>query len=189
MASRFLPFDVDTIDEARLKDTAFVRSKFTEAVQAVGVRDTEIQRLANVNSGLQKQFDEANRLTTTRDAELVSVRKELAVQAARVNELTDKIAQAAIAVPKIGVQDLVSQFKGNIDRINADVISRKSTGMLVDSVEVEVRGGIDVTDGLRITQLPASALGVASVSVLKFNLRPTSALKIVEDDEGTIPPR
>ncbi len=186
--SNFLPFDLGTVDDVKLRDTTFVRGKFTEAVQAVGVRDAEIQRLANVNGSLQKQFDEANRLTATRDVELANVRKELAVQAARVNELTDKIAQAAIAVPKIGVQDLVSQFKGNIDRINADVISRKSTGMLVDSVEVEVRGGIDVTDGLHITQLPASALGVASVSVLKFNLRPTSALKIVEDDDAA-PPR
>ncbi|GEM_PF-5926264 len=187
MASRFPPFDVGMVDDAKLKDTPFVRGKFTEAVQAVGARDTEIQRLANVNSALQRQFDEANRLTHARDTELAGLRKELAVQAARVQELSDKIAQAAIAVPKIGVQDLVGQFKGNIDRINADVISRKSTGMLVDSVEVEVRGGIDVTDGLQITQLPASALGVASVSVLKFNLRPTTALRIVEDDPA--PPR
>lgn len=183
MATLFPPFDVGTLDEVRLRDITVVRSKLTEAVQAVGVRDAEIQRLGNVNTSLQKQFDEANRLVTARDVSIASLQKELATQAARVQELSDKIAQAAKATPKIGVQDLVSQFKGNIDRINADVITRKSTGMLVDSVEVEVRGGIDVSDGLHITQLPASALGVSSVSVLKFNLRPTSALKIVEDDE------
>ena len=82
------------------------------------------------------------------------------------------------------MQDLVSQFKVNVDRINADVLSQKTSGMLVDSVEVEVRGGIDVQDGLHITQLPASALGVQSVSVLKFNLKPASVLKIVDDDSG-----
>jgi hypothetical protein len=183
MASKFVPFDIGTVDEQKLKDVAFVRGKFNEAVQAVDLRDTEIQRLASVNGALQKQFDDADRLAASRNAELLSARKELATQAGRLQELSDKLARIEVAVPKIGVQDLVSQFKGNIDRINADVISRKSTGMLVDSVEVEVRGGIDVTDGLHITQLPASALGVASVSVLKFNLRPTSALKIVEDDD------
>ena len=36
--------------------------------------------------------------------------------------------------------------------------------------------------GLHITQLPASALGAQSVSLLKFDLRPASALKIVDDD-------
>ncbi len=49
--------------------------------------------------------------------------------------------------------------------------------MRIDSVEVEVRGGIDVSDGLKISQLPVSALGAQSVSVLKFNLRPASTLK------------
>ena len=36
--------------------------------------------------------------------------------------------------------------------------------------------------GLHITQLPASALGAQSVSLLKFDLRPASALQIVDDD-------
>lgn len=184
MATIFVPFEVGTLTEPNLRNIDLVRGKFNEAVQAVNVRDTEIQRLANVNGDLQKQVSEGNRLAATRGDEITGLRKELATQAGRVQELKDKLAQIETKVPKIGVQDLVSQFKGNIDRINADVISRKSTGMLVDSVEVEVRGGIDVSDGLHITQLPPSALGVASVSVLKFNLRPTSALKIVEDEDA-----
>ena len=184
MATTFVPFDVGGLTGDNLKNVDLVRGKFNEAVQAVNVRDAEIQRLSNVNGDLQKQSAEAIRLATARSDEITGLRKELATQAGRVQELSDKLAQIEIKVPKIGVQDLVSQFKGNIDRINADVISRKTTGMLVDSVEVEVRGGIDVSDGLHITQLPPSALGVASVSVLKFNLRPTSALKIVEDDDA-----
>ena len=81
-----------------------------------------------------------------------------------IDEHFEKLKLLQTSPPKIGVQDLVSQFKVNVDRINADVLSQKTSGMLVDSVEVEVRGGIDVHDGLHITQLPASALGVQSVS-------------------------
>lgn len=184
MATTFVPFEIGGLTGDNLRNIDLVRGKFNEAVQAVNVRDAEIQRMSNVNGDLQKQFAEANRLVTVRSDEVTGLRQELAVQAGRVQELNDKLAQITIKVPKIGVQDLVSQFKGNIDRINADVISRKTTGMLVDSVEVEVRGGIDVSDGLHITQLPSSALGEASVSVLKFSLRPTSALKIVEEDDA-----
>jgi hypothetical protein len=36
--------------------------------------------------------------------------------------------------------------------------------------------------GLHITQLPASALGAQSVRLLKLDLRPVAALKIVDDD-------
>ena len=185
MATTFVPFDVSGLGGDNIRNVDLVRGKINEAVQAVNVRDAEIQRLAKVNAELEK---DASRVAAERNTEVQGLRKELAVQAGRVQELKDKLAQIETKMPKIGVQDLVSQFKGNIDRINADVISRKSTGMLVDSVEVEVRGGIDVSDGLHITQLPPSALGVQSVSVLKFSLRPTSALKIVEDDDET-PPR
>lgn len=183
MATRFVPFETGTATEQNLKDAVFVRGKLNEAVQAVGVRDTEIERLSKVNATLE---GERATLVAERDREVQSLKKEIANQAGRVQELSDKLVQLQMAVPKIGVQDLVSQFKGNIDRINDEVITRKTSGMLVDSVEVEVRGGIDVSDGLHITQLPASALGVASVSVLKFNLKPTSQLKIVEDDEGAV---
>ena len=187
MATKFVPLDLSGLNEANLKNIDFVKGKFNEASQAVTLRDTEIQRLADVNVDLQRQFSAAETLAKTRDAELASARRELATQAGRIQELSDKLVQFQTSTPKIGVQDLVNHFKSNIDLINADVISRKTSGMLVDSVEVEVRGGIDVSDGLHITQLPPSALGVQSVSVLKFNLRPTSALKIVEDDEGAAP--
>jgi FtsZ-binding cell division protein ZapB len=178
----FVPFDPGKLDDDFLKKPELVRGKLNEAVQAVKVRDSEIDRLSLVNTDLQARTAEAQKALAARSTELEAVRKELATQAGRVQDLSEKLKALQTATPKIGVQDLVGQFKTNIDRINADVLSQKTSGMLVDSVEVEVRGGIDVADGLHITQLPASALGVQSVSVLKFNLKPASVLKIVDDD-------
>lgn len=42
-----------------------------------------------------------------------------------------------------------------------------------------------MSDGLHITQLPAAALAAESVSVIKFNLKPSSALRIVDEDDDT----
>ena len=145
--------------------------------------DKEIERLLQNNQELEKKFTEASRTIAVNNTELQSVRKELATEATRAQELRERLDKIDLNPPKISVQDLVSQFKGNIDRINAEVVSRKTEGMLVDSVEVEVRGGIDVSNGLHISQLPPSALVASSASVLRFNLRPSSPLKIVEDDE------
>lgn len=184
MATQFTPFDPGKLTDENLRNLDLVRGKFNEAVQAVAVRDTEIQRLGLVATDLQRRAADAQATLATRDAEVAGLRKELATQAGRVQELSDKLEALQTSPPKIGVQDLVGRFKLDIDRINADVVSQKATGMLVDSVEVEVRGGLDVQDGLHITQLPASALGVSSVSVLKFNLRPSSPLKIVDDEGG-----
>lgn len=181
MPTPFVPFDPGRLDDDTLKRVDVVRGKLNEAVQAVKLRDTEIDRLGSVNRELQGRATEVQQSLAARVTELEATRKELAVQAGRVQELTEQLQRLQAAPPKIGVQDLVSQFKGNIDRINADVITQKVPGMLVDSVEVEVRGGIDVQGGLHITQLPASALGEQSVSVLRFNLKPATVLRIVDD--------
>lgn len=180
----FMPFDPGKLTDESLRNVDLVRSKFNEAVLAVNLRETEIQRLATVNAGLQRNLGEAQEALTARGVELETLRKEVARQAGLVQDLNTKLGALQAEPPKIGVQDLVGRFKGDIDRINAEVVAQKSAGMLIDGVEVEVRGGIDVRDGLHITQLPASALGVASVSVLKFNLKPASPLRIVDDDTG-----
>ena len=179
----FPKFDVRDFPETSFKNPDLVKAKFNEAMAAVNARDKELERLALNNEALETKFTEASRTVAINNAELQSLRKELATEVGRAQELRERLDKLDLQLPKISVQDLVGQFKGNIDRINAEVISRKTDGMLVDSVEVEVRAGIDVSNGLQISQLPASALGANSASVLRFNLRPSSPLKIVEDDE------
>lgn len=164
--------------------------KVTETSRLVEVNNTELQSLrkelateASRAQDLEKKFTEASRTVAVGNTEIQALRRDLALEVGRAQDLKERLDQVNINLPKISVQDLVSQFKGNIDRINAEVISRRTDGMLVDNVEVEVRGGIDVSNGLHISQLPASALGANSASVLRFNLRPSSPLKIVDDDE------
>ena len=184
MATTIFPrFDIKDFSDANIKNPDLVKGKLSEAMTAVNLRDKEIDRLAQNNEELDRKFTQANRTIAVSNTELQSVRKELATEVTRAQELRERLDKIDLNPPKISVQDLVSQFKGNIDRINAEVISRKTEGMLVDSVEVEVRGGIDVSNGLHISQLPPSALVASSASVLRFNLRPSSPLKIVEDDE------
>ena len=184
MATNIFPkFDIKDFSDVSIKNPELVKGKLVEAVTAVNIRDKEIDRLALNNQDLEKKFTEVSLTVAVSNTEMQSLRKELATEVGRTQELRERLDKVNINLPKISVQDLVGQFKGNIDRINAEVINRKTEGMLVDSVQVEVRGGIDVSSGLFISQLPASALDANSASVLRFNLRPSSPLKIVEDDE------
>lgn len=183
MATQFTPFDVGALSDQKLRDVAFVKDKFSEATQAVKVRDAEIQRLTASQQGVQSQLKEATAALLLRESELASMRQALANQTSLVQELRDKLAKVQVDVPRIKVQDLVGQFKTHIDRINTDVITQKATGMLIDHVEVEVRGGIDVRDGLHLSPVAGAALSADSVSTLKFNLRPATALRIVDDED------
>lgn len=180
---RLVPFDVSGINDTTVRNLDFVRGKFNEATQAVSVRDAEIQRLSGANSDLSQQLGTATQDVLSRDTELISLRKELAKQAERNESLSTELVNIKTETATIGIQDLVSQVKLGVDRINTEVLSSKTIGMLVGGVEVEVRGGLDVKDGLKITQLPAAALGEHNVSVLRFNLRPSTPLKIVDESE------
>jgi uncharacterized phage infection (PIP) family protein YhgE len=180
---RLIPFDVSTVTDVNLRNVDFVRGKLNEATQAVTVRDTEIQRLSGANTELNQQLATATQNVLSRDNELTSLRKELAKLAERAEGLNSELVKIKTETRSIGIQDLVSQVKVGVDRINTEVLTKKSAGMLVEGVEVEVRGGLDVKDGLKITQLPAAALAEHNVSVLRFNLRPSTPLKIVDEGE------
>ncbi len=184
MATIVLPkFVINDLSDVQLRNPETVKKKLSEALTAVGARDSEIERLGQGNQDLAQQLSNAKLNVQASANELAALRKELAVEINHGRELAERLNKIGANLPKISVQDLVSQVKTHIDLVNNEVISRKTDGMLVDNVEVEVRGGIDISSGLRISQLPAEALGAASASVLRFTLRPSSPLKIVEDDE------
>lgn len=173
-------FTITDLSDVQLRNSEAVKKKLTEALAAVTARDAEIERL---NQSQQSLTDQLAQTTKTAQIEAQDLRKALATEVNRGRELAERLDKLGANQPKISVQDLVLQVKTHIDLVNAEVASNKTEGMRVDNVEVEVRGGIDLSNGLRISQLPAEALGAASASVLRFHLRPAAALKIVEDGE------
>ena len=96
-----------------------------------------------------------------------------------------QLDDAAKVQPKIRIDSLVNQFRGDIEKINREALAQVNTNaqaMIVDNLEVEVKGGIDVSEGVRITQLPDSALSAQSVSTLRFKLKPLTVIRMVDDD-------
>ena len=175
-------FDPGPITDAQLRDPAFVRGKFGEAVRAVAERDDELKRVTTQNEVVTARADKLEVSLKASDAELQSVKVALATEATRAQTLADRVKQLETVTPKISVQGLVTQFKSDVDKINREVLANPSlAGMLVDSVEVEVRGGLDVSQGVQITQLPPGELNGASASTLRFNLRPSVTMRIVDD--------
>lgn len=161
-------FNPGKISDVQLRDPVFVKTQFDTAVRAVAERD---QELVLVNA---RQLAAAT--------ELLTVKQALATESLRAAGLEDQIKRFQTDAPKIAIQELVTQFKSDIDKINRDVLANPTlAGMLVDSVEVEVKGGIDVSQGVRFSQLPHGELTGASASTFRFNLKPSAVVRIVDD--------
>ena len=170
-----------SLDDDSLRQLTVVRQKLIDAASAVKLRDTEIDRLTRESTDQQARLALSERSLQQRALELEATKSALAEQVNLGRALSEQLAQATQQLPKIGVQALVGQFRQQIDQVNAGVLAQAGGGMLVDSVEVEVRGGLDVDGGLHLTQLPGSALSAAALSTLRFNLRPAATLRIADD--------
>ena len=92
-----------------------------------------------------------------------------------------KLDAATLVPPRITVENLVAQFRTDVEKINHDA-RLTVRGMVVDNLEVEIKGGIDVTKGVCLTQLPANVLDAQSASTLRFSLKPAATLRMVDDD-------
>ncbi|MBR0657007.1 hypothetical protein [Plastoroseomonas arctica] len=179
-------FTVDRVTDTQLRDAAFVRGKFDEATRAVADRDRELTTLNTQVATLATRNTQLEASTKTQTAELQQVRESLASALSRNQALSDRITALETTTPKIAVESLVTRFKADVDKINREVRANPGlAGMLVDSVEVEIKGGLDVSDGVAITQLPAGALTAGNASTLRFNLRPGPVLRIVDEENDT----
>lgn len=187
-------FTLPTFTDKQLSEPAFSRARINDLADLVQQRDTFIaardNEITQVNTSLvklQAQTDVLKSTLAERDTALDAGKKQIAELLAVRDGLQRQLDALAVARPKIAVGDLMQQFRGSIETINNEALKTGKPVMLVDNLQVEIKGGIDVSDGIRITQLPDSALGVESVSTLRFNLKPSTAIRMVDDDEPPAP--
>jgi len=182
------------LNEQQLRDPQMLRARLDEASAAVVTRDTVIAerdaQLAQLVKDLAAASAQSKALLETITTHEVTIK----ANSAQIAELsnTNRALQAqldklTVNRPKIAVDDLVRQFSSGIEKLNTEARKIGGSTMLVDNLEVEIKGGIDVTAGLRITQLPESAINAESVSTMRFTLRPSTVIRMVDDDDGAQP--
>jgi chromosome segregation ATPase len=114
---------------------------------------------------------------------MAGVKRELEFAKARIADLLGKIEPANVPRPKMKVDQLVNGLRTQIESLNAEAIRKKVDGsMLVEGCEVEIKGGLDVSDGVQLVTLAESVLGANTVSTLRFVLRPAPAVRIADDE-------
>jgi hypothetical protein len=98
--------------------------------------------------------------------------------------LQNRLNDAINTAPKIKVDQLVVAFRDQVAQMNKAVLSEPRPDhqpVMVEQMDVELKGGLDVSSGLQFVQLRPEQLSAASVSTVRFTLRPGSTIKIVDD--------
>ena len=184
-----LPFRLPIYSDKELSDPKFSRLQINDLAvkirqRDIGLaeRDGQLVALNGQAAQQQIQIDAAKVELTRRDGTIAAANRQIAELLAAKADLAGQLERINVNRPKIAVDDLVRQFSGSVERLNADARKAGGTAFLVDNLRVEIKAGIDVSNGVRLSQLPESAIGVESVSTLSFALKPNTVIRIVDDE-------
>lgn len=136
--------------------------------------ESQLGELSAKSTALQKQLE----------AKLLAAESQLGELLAKNTALQKQLDALSQSRPRIGVENLLEQFRNNLDGINKAVTEGtegEKRRVVVDQMEVEVKGGLELKGGIHLTQLLPQEVTPASVSTIRFSLRPTSTIKIVEE--------
>lgn len=139
---------------------------------------------ANLNTAnLQKALDAAQLSAKTRDDTIAQQQAQITALTQKNLEITKTLEDIAKARPALKVEDLARQLRDSLEILNEEVTKKAQAGrppVFIDNLEVEIRGGVDFTDGVRLTQIQGQELTPDSVSTIRFTLKPLTTIKIVD---------
>lgn len=145
----------------------------------------ELERFKALLEESRGQLEKALATSREKDAQLSRAAAELTATLQKNQELTSALEAATSARPAIRVDELIGQLRTAVETLNGSARKSGQQGggesLLVDCFEVEVKAGVDLKDGLRLTQLQGREISAESVSTIRFALRPVPRLTIVED--------
>jgi hypothetical protein len=158
--------------------------------------DPELQkRLAETEQNLKRtelerdshklELEKSTSAIKDRDLKISQLQADIAVLTQKNLDFTKTIGDTEKARPMIKVDDLARQLGDAIQTINEEAKKKLIEGkahVLVDQFEVEIKGGIDVKDGIRLTQLQGQELNSESVSTIRFALKQIPVITIVDEE-------
>lgn len=132
----------------------------------------------------KKELEKSAASIKEKDMTISQLQSEVAALAQKNLDFTKALDDLTKARPMIKVQELACQIREAVETVNNEAKRKLKEGeaqVLVDQFEVEIKGGIDVKDGIRLTQLQGQEISPQSVSTIKFALRQVPTVKIVDE--------
>lgn len=132
----------------------------------------------------KKEFERTAVSIKEKDMKISQLQSEVAALSQKNLDITKALNDVTKVRPTIKVEELARQLGEAVQTLNNEAKQKAKEGkaqVLVDQFEVEIKGGIDVKDGIRLTQLQGQELSPQSVSTIRFALRQVPVITIVDE--------
>ncbi len=129
----------------------------------------------------KKELVKAESDSKEKAVEAAQLKTEMAALVQENLKLKSALNDVNKARPMMEVGELARQLRETVLTLNSEAKQKSKEGMLVDQFEVEIKGGLDVTKGIRLVQLQPQELSPQSVSTFRFALQRVPTVRIADD--------
>jgi len=194
--------------ETSARLTPAQRQMLDETRRSLGQVSSELEALRSEHEGLQADFehrkkaleDDLASIRAERDglqSDLTSIRAErdglqshLTNIMAERDDLQSRLEDLQGDSPRMEVNALLEQFRHDLADLNWRALhpseaERDQPRVVIERMEVELKAGLDLAQGVQLVQLRGQEGAPENASVVRFTLRPATRIEIVEDEPGT----
>jgi chromosome segregation ATPase len=164
----------------RLKDTeATVKLRDTRIGELQLERDRLTETL-NLREAHLRDVEDKRRLLEQRINSRESRVRDLEVETGRLTGQLEDLRQSR---PRASVGSLTAQLRAAAEAANSAVAEAQAgqSVFVVERIDAELRGGLDLDDGVGLRQ--PGEIGPGDSSTLRIALRPATRIRLVDDDE------
>ncbi len=119
-------------------------------------------------------------MVRTKTLENTNLKKELRTAVQKNIRLEKELERLRRARPMLKVDNLAGHIRSSMEKLNEEARKGK-VRTVIDSLEVEIKGGVSLENGVQITQLLPDETGPESVSTIRLVMRPAPNIKIVDE--------
>jgi chromosome segregation ATPase len=134
----------------------------------------------------EKKLNSSLSIINEKESTISKLQSEISVLAQKNFELLQNPDISTKERPMIKFEELARQFQGSVSALNSEAKQKSKGGdehLVIDQFEIEIKGGLDLKDGIRLTQLQGSELSPESVSTIRFALRQVPVISIIDEEK------
>jgi regulator of replication initiation timing len=148
--------------QAALKSESDVRERVTQLVTESTAAKLELENTRKANDQIEKERAKLEKVVAEMKATF---------------DLPKDTKTGATAPRSVPVKSVVEAFRDTV----AGIAAREDMPLEVEDFHVELKGGVDVVGGVGFMPVSGDQLTPESVSTIRFTLRPSAKIKILEE--------
>ena len=181
-----LPYDPDILnnkfkklDELEIKVNKL--SEIENKINKISDLEIELKKVTFEKEAYIQEIKKVDAVNKEKDSQISQLKSELANVIKKNQELTNVLETTVKLRPVMKIEDLTSHFKEVITKLNKQQPAEGEAGVVIEQLEAEIKGGLDLKEGVQLSQILPQELSPQNVSSVKFTLRPTTPIKIAKD--------